>query len=162
MNTRSTRPVTKILGLARAEAVADQSPTVEAEHLLLALSGPGGGQAHLLLAEAGLDHGAIQRALAADVERSLGAVGVQLGQSGLPRSSFFPGRKVHVGASVKLALHRAVAASKAQHASEIEPVYLLLGVLNARLGTVPRALDLAGVDRPALIARILAAPPAAA
>jgi ATP-dependent Clp protease ATP-binding subunit ClpA len=161
MSTR-TRPVTKILGLARAEAVADQSPTIEAEHLLLALSGPEAGEAHLLLTEAGLDHGAIQRALAADIERSLASVGVQLGKSGLPSASFFPGKKVHVGASTKWALHRAVVASKAHRASEIEPVYLLLGVLNARLGTVPRALDLAGIDRPALIARILAAPPAAA
>jgi ATP-dependent Clp protease ATP-binding subunit ClpA len=162
MNTRATKPVTKILGLARAEAVADQSPTVEAEHLLLALSGPEAGAAHLLLTEAGLDHDAIQLALAAGVEHSLAAVGVRLGQSGLPRASFFPGKRVNVGASTKLALHRAVAASKAQHASEIEPVYLLLGILNARLGTVPRALDLAGIDRPALIARILADPPATA
>jgi ATP-dependent Clp protease ATP-binding subunit ClpA len=160
VNSR-TRPVTKILGLARAEAVADQSPTIEAEHLLLALAGPQGGAAHLLLTQAGLDHGAIQLALTADVERSLASVGVQLGKSGLPRSSFFPGKKVHVGASTKTALHRAVAASKAHHASEVEPVFLLLGVLNARLGTVPRALDLAGVDRPALIARILDGPPPA-
>jgi ATP-dependent Clp protease ATP-binding subunit ClpA len=161
MSTR-TKPVTKILGLARAEAVADHSPTVEAEHLLLALSSPQSGGAHSLLAEAGLDHDAIQRALAADVERSLAAVGVRLGKSGLPRASFFPGRKVHVGASAKMALHRAVAVSKAHHASEIEPAYLLLGLLNARLGTVPRALDLAGIDRPALIARILDGPPAEA
>jgi ATP-dependent Clp protease ATP-binding subunit ClpA len=160
MNSRATRPVAKILGLARAEAVADHSPTVEAEHLLLALSGPGGGGAHLLLTEVGLDHDAIQRALAAGIERSLASVGVRLGKSGLPRASFFPGKKVHVGASTKLALHRAVQASKAQHAAEIEPVYLLLGILNARLGTVPRALEVAGVDRPALIARILDGPPA--
>jgi D-alanyl-D-alanine carboxypeptidase len=162
MSSRTARPVTRILGLARAEAVADQSPTIEAEHLLLALSGPGGGEAHRLLAEAGLDHDAIQLALAADVERSLASVGVRLGQSGLPRSSFFPGKKVRVGASTKWALHRAVAAAKTRRAGEIEPTYLLLGVLNARLGTVPRALDLAGVDRPALIAHILDAPPAPA
>jgi ATP-dependent Clp protease ATP-binding subunit ClpA len=159
MSSRTTRPVTRILGLARGEAVADQSPTIEAEHLLLALSGPQGGEAHRLLTEAGLDHNAIQLALAADVERSLASVGVRLGKSGMPRASFFPGKKVRVGASTKWALHRAAAACKARRGSEIAPSYLLLGVLNARLGTVPRALDLAGIDRPALIARILAAPP---
>jgi hypothetical protein len=33
---------------------------------------------------------------------------------------------------------------------------VLVGLLNARVGSVPRALDLAGIDRPALIARALA------
>ena len=38
-----------VLRLAQAEAVADQSPSVEAEHMLLALTAPQGGQARDLL-----------------------------------------------------------------------------------------------------------------
>ena len=53
-------------------------------------------------------------------------------------------------------LHRAVAASRGSPANRIEPRHVLVGLLNARVGSVPRALDLAGIDRPALIARALA------
>jgi len=145
-----------VMRLAQAEAVADQSPSIEAEHMLLALTAPQGGQARDLLAEAGLDHGAVQMALAADVERSLALVGVRLAAGRMPRSSYFPGRKPRLGASAKWVLHRAVAAARGGPANRIEPRHVLVGLLNARVGSVPRALDLAGVDRPALIARALA------
>ena len=75
-----------VLRLAQAEAVADQSPSIEAEHMLLALTAPQGGQARDLLAEAGLDPGAVQMALAADVERSLARGGVGLAARRMPRS----------------------------------------------------------------------------
>lgn len=144
-----------VLRLAQAEAMTDQSPSIEAEHMLLALTAPQGGQARDLLAEAGLDHGGVQMALAADVERSLALVGVRLAGR-MPRSSYFPGRKPRLGASAKWVLHRAVAAARGGPANRIEPRHVLIGLLNARVGSVPRALDLAGIDRPALIARALA------
>ena len=146
-----------VLRLAQAEAVADQSPSIEAEHMLLALTSSQGGQARDLLAEAGLDHSAVEMALAADVERSLAQVGVRLAAGRMPRSSFFPGRKPRLGASAKWVLHRTVAAARGGSENRIEPRHVLVGLLNARVGTVPRALDRAGIDRPALIARALAA-----
>jgi ATP-dependent Clp protease ATP-binding subunit ClpA len=145
-----------VLRLAQAEAVAAQSPSIEAEHVLLALTSSQGGQARDLLAEAGLDHDAVEMALAADVERSLAQVGVRLAAGRMPRSSFFPGRKPRLGASAKSVLHRTVAAARGGSQNRIEPRHVLVGLLNARVGTVPRALDLAGIDRPALVARALA------
>jgi D-alanyl-D-alanine carboxypeptidase len=37
---------------------------------------------------------------------------------------------------------------------DLRPAHLLLGVLQAQVGTVPRALALAGVDRSDLLARV--------
>jgi D-alanyl-D-alanine carboxypeptidase len=145
-----------VLRLAQAEAVADQSPAVEAEHMLLALTSPQGGQARDLLAEAGLDHDAVQLALAADIERTLALVGVRLAGGRMPRPAHYRGRKPRIGNSAKWVLHRSVAAAKGSTANKIEPRHILVGLLNARVGSVPRALDLAGIDRPALIARALA------
>ncbi len=147
--------VRALLRLAQAEAVADQSASIEAEHMLLALTSPQGGRARDLLAGAGLDHDAVQLALAADVERTLALVGVRLAGGRWPRSSFFADRKPRIGTSAKWVLHRSVAAAKGG-ANRIEPRHVLVGLLNARVGSVPRALDLAGIDRPALIARALA------
>jgi hypothetical protein len=38
--------------------------------------------------------------------------------------------------------------------SRIEPAHLVLGVLRAPVGTVPRALEVAGLDRLALARRV--------
>jgi D-alanyl-D-alanine carboxypeptidase len=145
-----------VLAQAQAEAVADQAPAIEAEHMLLALTGPQGGQARDLLIEAGLDHNGVQLALAADIERTLGLVGVRLAEGRMPRPAHYRGRKPRLGNSAKWVLHRSVAAARGGAANKIEPRHVLVGLLNARVGSVPRALDLAGVDRPALIARALA------
>jgi hypothetical protein len=45
-------------------------------------------------------------------------------------------------------------ASKRSRASSPEARHALLGVLRAELGTVPRALDGAGIDRAALAASV--------
>jgi hypothetical protein len=57
----------------------------------------------------------------------------------------------HPGDSVRLALERGVnsAADRAP-----QPAHLLIGILRAEVGTVPRALAMAGVDRADLIARM--------
>jgi ATP-dependent Clp protease ATP-binding subunit ClpA len=149
----------ELVQLAQAEAVAAQSPAIEAEHFLLALTGPRGGAARDLLAGAGLDRAAVERALATETERSLAYAGVTL-TSGMPQASFFLSGRMRVGASARTLLYRASKAAKAGGESRIGPQHLLLGLLNARVGTVPRALDLAGVDRPALIARALGGGPA--
>jgi ATP-dependent Clp protease ATP-binding subunit ClpA len=138
---------------AEVEARADQSNLVEAEHLLLALAGDQGGTARQVLNDAGLDHEAIRAALYAEFEQSLAAGGVSLTAGGLPRSSADPKHKARIASSTKWALHRAVAAAKDRDDSKLEPLHLLIGILRADVGTVPRSLAVASVDRTELIAR---------
>jgi D-alanyl-D-alanine carboxypeptidase len=153
MNSPFTGPVKLLVRDAEAEARTEQSDSIEAEHLLLALSARQGTPAQRVLDEAGLDHQAIRSALRAEFERSLAGAGVSLPAGQLPSSSPDPSRKPRVGTSARWALHRAVVAAKARDASRLDPLHVLIGVLSAEVGTVPRSLDGAGVGRSDLLTR---------
>lgn len=128
------------------------SPTVEAEHLLLALAGQAG-PAQEALASVGLDHDEIGAALAAENERSLAAVGVSLADFDLPPITRARD-KPQWATSAKLALERSLRVALARDDHRIEPGHILLGVLRAPVGTVPRALEVAGIDRVELTHRV--------
>jgi D-alanyl-D-alanine carboxypeptidase len=57
-----------------------------------------------------------------------------------------------MGASARLALERSF--SSVVRKKELRPAHLLLGILQAQVGTVPRALALAGVDQAELVDRV--------
>lgn len=138
-----------VLQRAREEAKAAGSPSVEAEHALLAIAAHKGTEAQRILAGAGLDHTTILEALHREFEESLASAGVSLSDFGLPA----PRRREGIprwGASFKLAVHRA---QKGSSAGRLDSTRLLLGILRAQVGTVPRALRLADVDRDGLAAR---------
>jgi ATP-dependent Clp protease ATP-binding subunit ClpA len=119
-----------MLDQAAAEARLDGSATVEAEHLLLAVAADQDSTPGRVLASAGLDKGAIRAALDREFDGSLGAAGVARSAfDGLPPATPNPGHVPH-------------------------PAHLLLGILQAQVGTVPRALAAAGIDRADLIARV--------
>jgi hypothetical protein len=61
-------------------------------------------------------------------------------------------RTTRIGASAKLALERGVAV--AARKKDLQSAHLLLGILEAGAGTVPRALALAGIDQADLAARV--------
>jgi ATP-dependent Clp protease ATP-binding subunit ClpA len=134
------RYLSRILEAAAAEARADGSATTEAHHLLLAIAQDGSPA----LAAAGIDHAAVRAALDHEFARSLAAAGVRI-DGGLPRATPPATGSPDLGATARSALERGFAA--AQHKRDCRPGHILLGVLLAPLGTVPRALDLAGVDR---------------
>ncbi|MFI5892328.1 Clp protease N-terminal domain-containing protein [Actinoplanes sp. NPDC051513] len=138
----------RILDAAAAEATADGSAAVEAQHLLLAIAGEGSPA----LEAAGLDRPALRRALEQEFTRSLATAGVRV-PGGLPRSTPDPARTHSIGASAKVAIERSF--DLVERKRDIRPGHLLLGVIQAELGTVPRALALAGVDRAALRERAL-------
>jgi ATP-dependent Clp protease ATP-binding subunit ClpA len=137
-----------VLVRAEQEARGDGSTAVEAGHLLLAIAGEGRVDTRRVLEPAGLDRDAVRAALDREFEHSLSAVGVSRAAHTLPRPS---GRPAHpgMGTSAKLALERAFAAVPRK--KDLRPAHLLLGVLTAEVGTVPRALALAGFDRAALL-----------
>ncbi len=137
------------------EAARRGAANVEAEHLLLVISAGDDASARAL-AEFGLDHAAVESALDAERERALEVAGVAPIAPDRLRST----RRVRPGwgASFRDAMRRAEFRSRrdrGRHERERLAVSAaLLGVLRADLGTVPRALAFAGVDRQALIARL--------
>ena len=135
------------------EAHNDGSATIEAHHLLLGIATEQETVAHQVLASAGLDRQAIRDALDREFEHSLSAAGVSLAAFDLPRPSGSPERRAQLGASAKLALERGFASVNRK--KDLRPAHLLLGILQAQVGTVPRALALAGIDRAGLTARVL-------
>jgi ATP-dependent Clp protease ATP-binding subunit ClpA len=141
-----------IIEQAGHHASKDSSATIEAHHLLLAIAAQEGTTAHQVLISVGLDQQAIHDALDREFEDSLRAAGVSRGAFDLPQPTSDLNSSARVGASAKLALERGVAA--ATRKKDLRPAHLLLGILEAHLGTVPRALALAGIDQADLTARV--------
>ncbi|MEA2298528.1 MAG: hypothetical protein QOF77_1464 [Solirubrobacteraceae bacterium] len=139
-----------VMRAAQEEAREQGSATIEAEHLLLALAAEEDTPTGRLLAAAGLDHEGVLAALASETARSLAAVGVAIddfasfdaGPTGRPSPK--------LAASAKRVLERAVGLARAGAAGHITSAHLLAGILGAAVGTVPRALETAGIDRIAL------------
>ncbi|SEG30304.1 Clp amino terminal domain-containing protein, pathogenicity island component [Thermomonospora echinospora] len=148
--TASRTSLRPVLERAIEEARGRGSATVEAEHLLLALAADGPPAVTVVLAEAGLDYEATEAALREEHVQSLAVAGIgPVDEERLvasPRQSR-PGW----GASAKAALKNAELGIGRTRGAERN---LLIGLLQAELGTVPRALAIAGVDRDALITRL--------
>ena len=140
---------------ARAPTVARGlgSPTVEAEHLLLALTEAPDTGTKEALAGAGLNWQVVREALDQENERSLAAVGISPAAFDLPAVAD-PATRPEWATSAKLALERSLKVAAARRDSRIEPTHILLGVLRAPVGTVPRALEVAGIDRLAVARRV--------
>lgn len=145
MFERFTQDARAVVKAAETQAAHLGSPTIEAEHLLLALA-----DREAALAAVGLDRDGVLEALEAERDRSLAAVGIVASDFELPPA---PVRRPRFAASSKLALERALRAAVARSDKRLVSGHILLGVLAAEAGTVPRALALAGVDRDDLRAR---------
>jgi ATP-dependent Clp protease ATP-binding subunit ClpA len=133
-----------ILEQGREEARQDGSAAVEAQHLLLAVAAGPQAAPRQVLATAGLDHRVIRDALDREFEHSLQAAGVSAATFDLPQPSRSPQRPRRLGASARLAIERGATSGRKK---DLQPAHLLLGILQAEVGTVPRALALAGIDR---------------
>lgn len=135
---------------AMHEAHEDGSATIDAHHLLLSLAADQGTTAQQVLASAGLDHAAVRDALDREFEHSLNMVGVSPAAYDLPRPSH-ASQQPKMGASARLALDRSFASARKK---DLRSAHLLLGILQAQVGTVPRALALAGIDQAELADRV--------
>lgn len=138
---------------AEVEARRRGSRSIEAEHLLLALSRGEGTDAHAVLLTAGLDQITIDSALEREFRNSLLAAGISIEGASATPGSPDPGRRIRMGQSAKLVWQRAVKVAAKRSDKHLDTTHLLLGLLRAPVGTVPRALDEAGVDRSDLVAR---------
>jgi len=140
----------KAVMLATEEARATGSRKIEAEHILLALTRQEGTDAREVLDSAGLDHDAVMDAIEREFEQSLLSVGVSVKDKDVIKSTGKVDYKPRMAQSAKLALGRAYQRAKTPESKRfptpIEPIHLLLGTLDAKAGTVPRVLEIAGVD----------------
>lgn len=147
---RFDRYLHSVITRAQLEAGEDGSTTVEAPHLLLSAAAEPEPVTRRVLGSLGLDAAAIRRALDREFEHSLSVVGVSRSAFDLPRPTRLPSRP-RLGSSAKLVMQRMFTVWRKK---ELRPAHLLLGLLSARVGTVPRALALAGVDREDAIERV--------
>jgi ATP-dependent Clp protease ATP-binding subunit ClpA len=143
---------------AHREALRRGRRSVEAEHLLLALAAEHDTVCGRFLHESGLGEERLADALERESIRSLAYAGV----TPLPESEVVLDRRgapdgrrgpVRLGASARSAIQAGMRASAMRHRSR-RATDLLVGILSAELGTVPRALALAGIDRDGLLSAL--------
>ncbi|HWL02644.1 MAG TPA: Clp protease N-terminal domain-containing protein [Microbacteriaceae bacterium] len=143
-----------IRGVALAAIVEAQRQglaVVEAEHILLALAGDRHTSTGRFLEEHGLDHSAWLAALRTERERSLQGVGVTMRDAKALSATRI--QRPRWGASARTAFDRAqkIASRFRRGQHRLTGFDLLYGILGAELGTVPRALAFAGIDRKSLL-----------
>ncbi len=151
MLERFARTTRQVVEAAQEEARALGSRTVEAEHLLLALA-RGTTPAAAAMADHGLDHDALVEALGLEEATALQVVGVSASAYGAPSPTPVAGH-LRFATSAKRALEHTVRLAAGTGAARLEPHHVLLALLLAQEGTVPRALALSGSDVTALIRR---------
>jgi ATP-dependent Clp protease ATP-binding subunit ClpA len=139
MFERFTKDARAAVHTAVSGAKATGQPTVEAEHLLLALA------TRPELQSLGLDREQLVEALIEEERQSLAAVGLSAANYQQPRSDS-RAWEPRFGASAKLALQRGVKLAQLRGGRRFTSQDLLGGVLAAEHGRVPRALDLAGIN----------------
>ena len=137
-----------ILERAGHHAREEGATTIEAQHLLLAMASDS--VLGHVLEELGLDQRAIRAALALELEHATRAAGMSFEAFEQKRPKAVQGPAAHPGTSVQHALERGLGGVR----TAPRPAHVLLGILSAELGTVPRALALARIDRADLIARV--------
>ena len=132
------------------EARGRGTSTVEAEHVVLAVLRDTSDPLAVVLAESGLTYDVMVDALREERTRSLVFAGVDP----IDAQALKAARRVMKplwGASVSAARGREPAAGRGVRSQRTA---VLIGIFRADLGTVPRVLAVAGIDRPALIARL--------
>ena len=135
------------------EAKRDGAKFIEAEHMLLALASDPESDAARLLKESGLDHRRLASALDEEHRWTLSFAGIKAPDSKLGEATALDS-SLSLGTSAKAAIRRALIGSRPERRrARLRSIDLLAGILQAELGTVPRALAIAGIDRAAVIAR---------
>lgn len=140
-----------VIRRSEIEAKREGAKVIEAEHMLLALAAHPDDYAGMVLTEYGLDHKRLASILHDEHRHSLAFAGVEPLDENQAEATQLDS-SLALGTSAKIAIKRAMFACRG-HRRRLDSTGLLVGILEAELGTVPRALAIAGIDRTALIAR---------
>lgn len=136
------------------EAKRDGAKFIEAEHMLLALATNPESDAARVLNQYGLDHQRLASALHEEHRQTLAFAGMNAPDKKLVEATELEGSP-SLGTSAKAALRRALIGSRHdRRRARLRSDDLLAGILEAELGTVPRVLAIAGIDRAALVQRV--------
>jgi ATP-dependent Clp protease ATP-binding subunit ClpA len=144
----------KVASQFEIEAKRDGAKSIEAEHMLLALAADHDGDASKAMGQLGLDYARLASAFKEEHRRTLAFAGMTAPNQDLVKATELDS-PLTFGTSAKTALRRGLIAareSRRGRRARMSDNELLLGILQAELGTVPRALAIAGVDRAALLA----------
>ncbi|WP_243063945.1 Clp protease N-terminal domain-containing protein [Humibacter sp. RRB41] len=147
---QSLRPV---VVSAVEEAARRSSSEVGPEHLLLALAALEGTLAADILSDVGLSHAALDAALDEERTRALAVVGIHDLDPELVAATIGTARPSWAS-STREALRRSQAAGARGRRRRTFDLDVLYGIVTANVGTVPRALEYAAIDRDALIGRV--------
>lgn len=124
--------------------------------MLLALAADRDSSTAKAMMESGLDHDRLEKALQDEHRRTLAFAGMSAPSKELVEATEVESA-LTFGTSAKNALRRGLIATRNARRgrrARIRETELLIGILQAELGTVPRVLAIAGIDRTALISRI--------
>ncbi|WP_022900453.1 Clp protease N-terminal domain-containing protein [Humibacter albus] len=144
---RIPQPMRDIMIGATQEAQRRGSAAVAAEHLMLAILAQDDSPASAVLADFGLDHAALD----SEIAHSLAVIGIEGLDSALLEATGRDSRPMW-SSSIREAFRRAQSSGRRRRrAAELD---LLYGIVTANVGTVPRTLAYAGIDRDALIGRV--------
>lgn len=144
------REIRQLMELSQQEAARRSASTVEAEHILLALAALPDSRGGAFLIANGLDRAALEEALVAERRHSLGSVGAPV-YAEVDLKAARRRHKPRWGASSRDAFDRGMRVSRGRE--NVSTLNLVVGALMAELGTVPRMLGLAGVDRHQILGR---------
>jgi ATP-dependent Clp protease ATP-binding subunit ClpA len=138
---------------AIAQAAARRAGTVESEHLLLAILADSSSTVTAALEKSGLSYDTLGRALDVERTRSLSVAGIVPPESTLLRAT--PRTTTPAwGASIRDVLRGADKLAAQEARSGALERELARTILEAKLGTVPRAIALASLSREALRATL--------
>lgn len=150
---RLPQPVRGVFTKAVTEAQRRAASVIAPEHLLLALTLDTEAPAASLLAEFGLDHDTLDEALDEEQARSLAVVGIADLDPDLLDATRIAVRPAWASTTREVFRRAQPPGGRNRRRRSVE-LDLLAGIVTANVGTVPRALFYAGVDRDALIGRV--------
>jgi ATP-dependent Clp protease ATP-binding subunit ClpA len=146
MFERFLRNARAVATQAQDEAQRVGASVVGSEHLLLALAASPESPAGRALATLDIDEAAVRRAIDVEFRSALERVGITLSAVGISSAPVPSEKRPRWGAPAKRALEQALKEAKSRKERHIGSEHILLALLRARAGAVPRLLDTLGVS----------------
>ena len=147
MFERFLREGRAVAARAQDEARRLGTSVVGSEHLLLALAASPESPAGRALAALQIDEEAVRRAIDEEFRSALERVGIAISGVAVSPAPVPSEKRLRWGASAKSVLEQALKEARGRKERHIGSEHILLALLRAGAGAVPRLLDTLGVSR---------------